>query len=46
MNKKNQDAIYDARELGEGKVLVLGLQQTLYLWMPQRGSILSFCHTV
>jgi uracil permease len=26
MNKKNQDAIYDARELGEGKVLVLGLQ--------------------
>ena len=26
MNEKNQDAIYDARELGEGKVLVLGLQ--------------------
>ena len=26
MNEKNQDVIYDARELGEGKVLVLGLQ--------------------
>lgn len=26
MNKKNQEAIYDARELGKGKILVLGLQ--------------------
>lgn len=36
MNKKiNNDAIYDARKLGKGKMVVLGLQHMFAMFVQQ-----------